>query len=316
MRKYEISSSTMRRIIQSPKTSAMKYIKTVITWYSELSSFETLMNFIESFIKITRTPFTWTDIWRIISEEFNIAVKPHVIRRVLKKDFALSYKKGSSRPTKLDEDRQMWLKSLFWLNLIQNFKNNIKILINVDGCVISNAIKQNYSWLSRGRSWAIFNSHYTGSMSLLSAISSDGSSFTAAYSSTVNAKVFIAFMEDLLKFHMNRSIEDPSQVWVIMDNVPYQKSKLVHEKLKDWRLNVLYLPPYTPEFAPIELLFRSIKAKLKMHREKQWLSLKSQNGIELVSAALRKIKQKEIWKYWSALFEQVKNCLHFIRNNW
>ena len=233
MRKYEISSSTMRRITQSPKTSAMKYIKTVIGWYSELSSFETLMNLIESFIKITRTPFTWTDIWRIISEEFNITVKSHVIRRVLKKDFALSYKKDSSRPTKLDEDRQMWLKSLFWLNLIQNFKN-IKILINIDGWVISNAIKQNYSWLSRGRSWAIFNTHYTGSMYLLSAISSDGSSFTAAYSSTVNAKVFIAFMEDLLKFHMNRSIEDPSQVWVIIDNVPYQKSKLVHEKLKDW----------------------------------------------------------------------------------
>ena len=66
------------------------------------------------------------------------------------------------------------------------------------------------------------------------------------------------------------------------------------------------MPPYTPEFAPIELLFRSIKAKLKIHREKQWLSLKSQNGIELVSVALRKIKQKEIWKYWSALFEQEK----------
>ena len=88
-------------------------------------------------------------------------------------------------------------------------------------------------------------------MSLLSAISSDWSSFTGAYSSTVNAKVFIAIMKDLLKFHMNRSIEDPSKVWVIMDNVPYQKSKLVHEKLKVWRLNVLYLPPYTPEFAPI-----------------------------------------------------------------
>ena len=76
----------------------------------------------------------------------------------------------------------------------------------------------------RRKSWMIFNSQFSRSMSLLYATSSDGSSFTAVYSSTVNAKVFIAFVEDLLKFHINKTIEDPSQALVIMDNDSYQKS--------------------------------------------------------------------------------------------
>ena len=90
------------------------------------------MKFIDSFIQNTRNPFTWTYIWRLISEEFNIAVKPHVIRRSLKKDFTLSYKKGSNSPLKLDEEKQKWLKYLFWLNLIQNLKF-VNVLINFDG---------------------------------------------------------------------------------------------------------------------------------------------------------------------------------------
>ena len=128
-RNCEISLSTIRRIIQSPKTLAIKYIRTKISRYSELLNSETLINFIDRYIRNTRNPFTWADIWRLGSGEFNITVKPHVIRRVIKKDFTFRYKKGSNRPSKLDEDRQKWLKSLFWLNLLQILKS-VKILLS------------------------------------------------------------------------------------------------------------------------------------------------------------------------------------------
>ena len=76
------------------------------------------------------------------------------------------------------------------------------------------------------------------------------------------------------------------------------------------------MPPYTAEFAPIELLFRSLKAKLKMYREKEWVSFIPQNGVELVTTTLSKIRQNEILKYWSTLFKQIKDSLHFIHHNW
>ena len=88
-------------------------------------------------------------------------------------------------------------------------------------------------------------------MSHLSETSLDESYFTAAYSSTVNAKVFNAFIEDLLRFYVKRTIENPSQPWLIVDHVPYQKSKMVLAKLKHWKLSLLYLSPYTPEFSQI-----------------------------------------------------------------
>ena len=60
-----------------------------------------------------------------------------------------------------------------------------------------------------------------------------------------------------------------------MDDVPYQKAKLVQKVLTEWKVNVLYLPPYSPELAPIELLFRGLKAKLKRRKEQMNISFNS-----------------------------------------
>ena len=44
----------------------------------------------------------------------------------------------------------------------------------------------------------------------------------------------------------------------------YQKSELVKELMKNWNANWIYLPPYSPELASIELMFRSLKAKIRV----------------------------------------------------
>ena len=46
---------------------------------------------------------------------------------------------------------------------------------------------------------------------------------------------------------------------ILMDNAAYHGSKEVREVIKQLQLPVMYLPPYTPDFAPIELIFNQIK---------------------------------------------------------
>ena len=97
-------------------------------------------------------------------------------------------------------------------------------VVNVDGWILTRSIKQNYSRSEKGKSSRLYNSQYTGSMSLLSAISSDGSCFTSAYSSTIDSTTFLAFIESLMKYYSKWSIGDNNEVLLIMDNCPYQAS--------------------------------------------------------------------------------------------
>ena len=46
-----------------------------------------------------------------------------------------------------------------------------------------------------------------------------------------------------------------------MDNVSFHKSKIIKETLKDF--NVIYTPPYSPQFNPIEFIYSIIKRNFK-----------------------------------------------------
>ena len=50
---------------------------------------------------------------------------------------------------------------------------------------------------------------------------------------------------------------------VVMDNVRTHKVKGVREILQGYGAKVLYLPPYSPDFNPIEKCFSKIKAFLR-----------------------------------------------------
>ena len=50
---------------------------------------------------------------------------------------------------------------------------------------------------------------------------------------------------------------------VIMDNVAFHKSMRVEEIIKERGAWVLFLPPYSPDLNPIELVFSKLKALLR-----------------------------------------------------
>ncbi len=48
---------------------------------------------------------------------------------------------------------------------------------------------------------------------------------------------------------------------VVLDNARYQKCKLVGEKAKELEIELLYLPPYSPNLNLIERLWKFVKKK-------------------------------------------------------
>ena len=50
---------------------------------------------------------------------------------------------------------------------------------------------------------------------------------------------------------------------VVMDNMRTHHSKAVKKVIDELQINVIYLPPYSPDFNPIENMWSKIKAILR-----------------------------------------------------
>jgi putative transposase len=66
--------------------------------------------------------------------------------------------------------------------------------------------------------------------------------------------------DDFCKFLENvREFNPEKRICLILDNLPVHKSKKVQSKAMDLNIQLIYLPPYSPDLNPIEFIWKSIK---------------------------------------------------------
>ncbi len=70
----------------------------------------------------------------------------------------------------------------------------------------------------------------------------------------MNGAAFLAYVEQVLVPTLK-----PGDV-VIMDNLPAHKSAAAREAIERAGATLLFLPPYSPDFNPIEMAFSKLKA--------------------------------------------------------
>jgi transposase len=82
------------------------------------------------------------------------------------------------------------------------------------------------------------------------------------YDGAMNGTVFRAYVHQVLLPTL-----EPGDV-VIMDNLPAHKAAGVREAIEDAGARLLFLPPYSPDFNPIENAFAKLKALLRARAER------------------------------------------------
>lgn len=73
----------------------------------------------------------------------------------------------------------------------------------------------------------------------------------------MNGPAFLAYAEQVLAPELR-----PGDV-VVMDNLPAHKITGVREAIEKVGARLLFLPPYSPDFNPIEMAFSKLKALLR-----------------------------------------------------
>jgi transposase len=115
---------------------------------------------------------------------------------------------------------------------------------------------------------------------LIAALGIEGVRCSAVVDGAVNGEVFIAFVEHVLIQHLR-----PGDM-VVLDNLSSHKSVRVREMIEAAGASLQYLPPYSPDLNPIEMVFSKIKQLLRglacRTRDALWRSM--QSVLDAVSA--------------------------------
>ena len=82
------------------------------------------------------------------------------------------------------------------------------------------------------------------------------------YDGPMNGTVFLAYVEQVLGPTLR-----PGDL-VVMDNLPAHKGAAIREAIERCGARLVFLPPYSPDFNPIENAFSKLKALLRTKAER------------------------------------------------
>jgi transposase len=94
-------------------------------------------------------------------------------------------------------------------------------------------------------------------LSTIAAMTTCGMLTGCTFDAAVDTEMFLAFVENFLVPELR-----PGQV-VVLDNLPAHKSTKIDRLIEAAGARVLRLPPYSPDFNPIEMAISKIKSLLR-----------------------------------------------------
>lgn len=98
---------------------------------------------------------------------------------------------------------------------------------------------------------------YWQTTTLVSAVRLDGVIAPMMLPASINGDSFAGYVEQFLVCELTRGDI------VIMDNLPSHKSQRVTDAIEGAGCTLVYLPPYSPDFNPIENMWSKVKACLR-----------------------------------------------------
>ena len=114
----------------------------------------------------------------------------------------------------------------------------------------------------------------------------DGLTAPAVFDGPIDTPTFLAYVEQVLVPTLR-----PGDV-VVLDNLAVHKDPGIRTAIEGARAQVRFLPPYSPDFNPIEQAFAKLKAFLRAARPRTF-----DHVCELMAAALRLFTPTECANY-------------------
>ena len=252
-----VDPSTVQRVCKKFELVGTVEKKKYICSNHPLKKLTKPVQFVLLHLVLRRPGIYLTEIQQELFVQLGLKVSAALICNFLKKS-NFTRKKMQLIAAQRDED----VRSTFVID-VTIYVRRLIVFIDETGCDRRNAI-QRYAYGLRGKPVRCQKLLVRGEhISAIAAMSVEGLLEVKIVRGGVTGEIFDEFVNKQLLFHlMSFNGSNPNSI-VIMDNCSIHHTESVAQSFDDIGVIVHYLPPYSPDYNPIELLFSKVKYLIK-----------------------------------------------------
>lgn len=166
-----------------------------------------------------------------------------------------SYKNTTLIPSKHDAiQQQAFVKSY---KTLENKLQSDEVILFVDGVHPSHNTATSKAWIKVGFQKLIKSNTGRERLNINGAYNPKTQEVIAHDDATINAQTTITFFQKVENHYASKT-----KIIMIVDNARYYRNKLIAEYVKDSRIELLFLPPYSPNLNLIERLWKFMRKKI------------------------------------------------------
>lgn len=202
------------------------------------------------------TSACWTAVMvqDLIVQRFHVEYHPHYLANLLDQ-LGFSFQKARFVSDHLNEAaRERWLQTT-WPEILQTATAKKALLLFGDEASFAQWGSLSYTWAPKGQQPTVKTSGIRKGYKVFGLIDFfSGRLFWKSQTGRFNAASYIAFLSEVLA-----TVKLP--IVLIQDGAKYHTSRVVQDffAAQVHRLTVYQLPPYSPDFNPIEFLWKKVK---------------------------------------------------------
>jgi transposase len=203
----------------------------------------------------TNIHLTTKSVCRFVYLEFDVEYSERGIASLLN-NIGYVYKKPDLKPGEPDEQLQEYFLEQYVKFL--KAKKEDDLIFFVDAIHPVHNTQAAYGWFRKGSKREVKSNTGRDRYNIHGAMNADTYEVTAVFSEdNIDGHSTIDLLKALEKLH-----PQASNIYVLLDNARYHFSAVVQEYIKDSKITLVPLPPYSPEFNLIERFWKFFKKKV------------------------------------------------------
>ncbi|MHC5062283.1 MAG: IS630 family transposase [Planctomycetota bacterium] len=193
----------------------------------------------------------------LILKKFNVTYNPHYVAELLK-NMGFSYQRArfvSKHIEDVTEAQQEWLENT-WPAMLRTAKEKDALILFGDECSFAQWGSLSYTWSRKGQQPTVKTSGKRKAYKVFGFIEYfSGDFFYQGHTGRFNSDSYIMFLKEVL------AQTNDCHLIILQDGASYHTSNKLQAFFAEHadRVTVAQLPKYSPEFNPIEFLWRNIK---------------------------------------------------------
>lgn len=165
------------------------------------------------------------------------------------------YKNTTLTPSNYDAEKQAEFKKTY-----EELESNLKadeVILHMDGVHPQHNTTCTRAWIKKGETKEIKSNTGRQRINLNGAYNPHTQEVIVYEDKTINADTMIATLKLIENYY-----SDKSKIYAIVDNAKYHRNEKVRKYLQTSKIELLFLPPYSPNLNLIERLWKFMRKKV------------------------------------------------------